>query len=79
MRDWALGTPEGDWVSMSVISDGSYGAPEGIVTSVPATCSGGDFSIVQGLEINEFSQTRMQASWDELVAERDTVKELGLI
>ncbi|MGH1504835.1 MAG: malate dehydrogenase [Acidimicrobiales bacterium] len=79
VRDWALGTPEGDWVSMSVISDGSYGAPEGIVTSVPATCAGGDFSIVQGLEINEFSQTRMQASWDELVAERDTVKELGLI
>ncbi len=79
MHDWALGTPEGDWVSMSVISDGSYGAPEGIVTSFPATCAGGDFSIVQGLEINEFSQTRIQASWDELVAERDTVKELGLI
>ncbi len=79
MHDWALGTPDGDWVSMSVISDGSYGAPEGIVTSYPAICSGGDFSIVNGLEINDFSRTRMEASWAELVEERDTVAGLGLI
>jgi len=79
MHDWALGTDDGDWVSMSVISDGSYGAPEGIVTSVPATCSGGDFAIVQGLEVNDFSQERIEASWAELVEERDTVKGLGLI
>lgn len=79
LHDWALGTPEGDWVSMSAISDGSYGAPEGIVTSVPATCADGDFSIVQGLDINEFSQARMEATWAELVDERDTVKGLGLI
>ncbi len=79
MHDWALGTNDGDWVSMSVISDGSYGAPEGIVTSFPATCAAGDFSIVTGLEIDEFSQPRIEASWAELVAERDTVAELGLI
>ncbi len=79
LHDWALGTPDGDWVSMSVISDGSYGAPEGIVTSYPAICSGGDFSIVNGLEINDFSRTRMEASWAELVEERDTVAGLGLI
>jgi malate dehydrogenase len=79
MHDWALGTPDGDWVSMSVISDGSYGTPDGIISSVPATCSGGDFSIVQGLEVNEFSQERINATHAELVAERDTVKDLGLI
>ncbi len=79
MHDWALGTNDGDWVSMSIISDGSYGAPEGIVTSFPTTCSGGDFSIVQGLEINEFSQSRIDATWAELSEERATVNELGLI
>lgn len=79
MHDWVLGTPEDDWVSMSVISDGSYGTPEGIISSVPATCSGGDFSIVQGLDINKFSQQRIDATHAELVAERDTVVELGLI
>ncbi len=79
MHDWALGTPDGDWVSMSSISDGSYGAPDGIVTSFPTTCSGGDFAIVQGLDVNDFSQSRIEASWAELVEERDTVKDLGLI
>ena len=80
MHDWALGTNDGDWVSMSVISDGSYGAPDGIVTSFPTTCAGGgEFSIVTGLEINEFSQGRMEATWAELAEERDTVSGLGLI
>ncbi len=79
MHDWALGTPENDWVSMSVISDGSYGVPEGIISSFPATCAGGDFSIVQGLEIDDFSRERIDASAAELVSERDTVAELGLI
>ncbi len=64
---------------MSVISDGSYGAPEGIVTSFPTMCAGGDFHIVQGLEINDFSQARIEASWAELVEERDTVSGLGLL
>ncbi len=80
MHDWALGTNDGDWVSMSMISDGSYGAPEGIVTSFPTTCAGGgEFSIVNGLEINEFSQGRMEATWAELSEERDTVSGLGLL
>ncbi len=79
MHDWALGTPEGDWVSMSTVSDGSYGIPEGVIYSFPSTCSGGDFSIVQGLEIDNFSRSKMDASADELVSERDTVKELGLL
>lgn len=79
LHDWALGTSENDWVSMSVLSDGSYGAPDGIVTSFPTVCSGGDFHIVQGLEINDFSQQRIEASWAELVEERDTVNGLGLL
>ena len=79
MHDWALGTPEGDWVSMAIPSDGSYGAPEGIITSFPCTVSNGEYSIVQGLELNEFSQTKIDASTSELVAERDTVAGLGLI
>ncbi len=79
MHDWVLGTPDNDWVSMSIFSDGSYGAPDGIVTSFPTTTADGNFSIVQGLEIDEFSQSRMQASWDELTEERDTVSGLGLI
>ncbi len=79
MHDWALGTPEGDWVSMSVPSDGSYGVPEGIISSFPCTTSGGEYSIVQGLEIDDFSRTKIDASAAELVSERDTVAELGLI
>ena len=79
MHDWVLGTPEGDWVSMAIPSDGSYGAPEGIITSFPCTCANGEYSIVQGLEIDEFSQTKIDASTAELVGERDTVAGLGLI
>ena len=79
MHDWALGTPDGDWVSMSVPSDGSYGVPEGIMSSFPCTVSGGDYSIVQGLDINDFSRAKIDASAAELVEERDTVKDLGLI
>ncbi len=79
LHDWALGTPDGDWVSMSHMSTGAYGAPEGIVTSFPTTCANGEFAIVDGLAINEFSQGRMEATWAELVEERDTVAGLGLI
>ncbi len=79
MHDWALGTPEGDWVSMSVPSDGSYDVPEGIISSFPCTTAGGEWSIVQGVDVNDFSRTKIDASAAELVAERDTVAELGLI
>ncbi|MEX1279267.1 MAG: malate dehydrogenase [Acidimicrobiia bacterium] len=79
VHDWVLGTPEGDWVSMSVVSDGSYDVPEGLVSSFPCTTSGGRWSIVQGLDIEAFSRERIDASVAELVAERDTVAGLGLI
>ena len=79
MRDWALGTPDGDWVSMSVPSDGSYGVAEGIISSFPCTVSNGEYSIVQGLEVNDFSRQKIDASVAELVEERDTVADLGLI
>ena len=80
-RDWLLGQRrENDWVSMAVVSDGSYGTPEGIITSFPVTTqAGGTYEIVQGLEINEFSRQRIDISNAELVEERDTVKSLGLI
>jgi malate dehydrogenase len=79
MRDWALGTPDGDWVSMSVPSDGSYGVPEGLVSSFPCTCSGGSYSIVQGLDIDDFSRSKIDASTQELADERNAVTELKLI
>ena len=79
IRNWHLGTPEGDWVSMAIPSDGSYGVPEGIISSFPVVCADGKYEIVQGLEINEFSRERIDASVAELVEERDAVKELGLI
>ena len=79
MHDWVLGTPEGDWVSMAVPSDGSYGVPEGLISSFPCTVTDGSYSIVQGLEINDFSRERIDASVAELVEERDAVTELGLI
>jgi malate dehydrogenase len=79
MRSWALGTPEGDWVSMAVPSDGSYGVPEGLVSGFPCTASGGEYRIVPGLDLDEFSRARVDASVAELTAERDTVRELGLI
>lgn len=79
MHDWALGTPDGDWVSMAIPSDGSYGCTEGLITSFPVTCSGGNYEIVQGVEVNDFSRSRIDASIAELTEERDTVAELGLI
>jgi malate dehydrogenase len=78
-RDWALGTPDDDWVSMAVCSDGSYGVPEGLISSFPVTTSAGDWSIVQGLEVNDFSRTRIDATVAELEEEREAVKGLGLI
>jgi len=79
MHDWALGTPQGDWVSMSVPSDGSYGVAEGIISSFPCTTSGGEYHIVQGLEIDDFSRAKIDASAAELVSERETIGELGLL
>jgi malate dehydrogenase len=79
VHDWVLGSAEGDYVSMAVASDGSYGVPEGIITSFPVTCSGGEYSIVQGLDIPEFAQEKIDATVAELVGERDAVKDLGLI
>ncbi|MHA6511178.1 malate dehydrogenase [Tessaracoccus sp. Z1128] len=79
MRDWVLGTPEGDWVSMAVPSDGSYGVPEGLISSFPCTVKDGKYEIVQGLELNDFSRGRIDASVAELVDERNAVTELGLI
>jgi malate dehydrogenase len=76
MRTWALGTPEGDWVSMAVPSDGSYGIPAGVVYSYPCTCRDGRWEIVQGLAIDEFSRGRMQATEQELREERAAVEEL---
>ena len=79
MRSWALGTAEGDWVSMAIPSDGSYGVPEGIISSFPCVCKNGEYSIVQGLEIDAYSRAKIDASVAELVEERDEVKKLGLI
>ena len=79
VHDWHTGTPEGDWVSMAVPSDGSYGVPEGIISSFPCVVTDGVYEIVQGLEIDEFSRARIDASVAELVEERDAVRELGLI
>jgi len=76
MRDWALGTTEGDWTSMGVYSDGSYGIQEGLIYSFPCTCKDGDWSIVQGVEINDFSRAKMQATEQELAEERDAVSHL---
>ncbi len=78
-RDWLLGSPKDDWVSMAVFSDGSYGVPEGLISSFPVTTSGGDWSIVQGLEINDFSRERIDKSTAELADERSAVTDLGLI
>jgi malate dehydrogenase len=79
VRTWVKGTSRGDWVSMAVPSDGSYGVPEGLISSFPCTCAGGEYSIVQGLHIDKFSQKKIDASVAELVEERDAVKDLGLI
>jgi malate dehydrogenase len=79
VHTWVTGTAEGDWVSMAIPSDGSYGVPEGLMSSFPVTCKDGQYSIVQGLEHGSFSQERIDATVAELVEERDTVAELGLI
>src|SRR5450432_3378046 len=76
VHDWMLGTPPGDWVSMGVPSDGSYGIPEGVIYSYPVTCKNGDYSIVQGLDVDDFSREKMQATLRELLEERDGVKDL---
>jgi malate dehydrogenase len=76
VHDWALGTREGDWVSMAVPSDGSYGIDEGVVFSFPVTCKGGDYEIVQGLELDELSVSRLKASEKELLEERSVIEDL---
>ena len=79
VRNWVQGTPAGDWVSMSVPSDGSYGVPAGLISSFPCTCANGEYSIVQGLPVNDFSRKMIDASVAELIDERDAVRSLGLI
>ena len=79
VRNWVQGTPAGDWVSMSVPSDGSYGVPAGLISSFPCTCVNGEYSIVQGLPVNDFSRKMIDASVAELIDERDAVRSLGLI
>jgi len=79
MRDWVLGTPEGDWVSAGLASDGSYGVPEGLMSSYPCIARNGRWQVVQGLEIDDYSRSKIDASVTELVDERDAVRQLGLI
>ncbi len=79
VRDWVRGTPDGDWVSMGIPSDGSYGVDEGLMFGFPVTCSDGSYEIVQGLELNDFSQSRLDVTINELKDERETVKRLDLI
>ena len=79
VHDWVLGTPAGDWVSMAIPSTGSYGVEEGIFSGYPCTCSGGEYKIVEGLDLDEFSRSRIDATVKELRDEREAVKQLGLI
>jgi malate dehydrogenase len=79
VRDWVSGTPADDWVSMAVPSDGSYGVPEGILSGFPVTCAGGEYTVVQGLDIDAFSRERIDASVAELLDERAAVAELSLL
>lgn len=79
IRDWALGTPEGQWTSMAIPSDGSYGIPKGLIYGFPVKCQGGKYEIVQGLDISEFSRGKMDATAKELQEERDEVSKLGLV
>jgi len=76
VHDWVFGTKKNDWTSMSIPSDGSYGIPKGVIYSYPVVCQGGDYKIVQGLEINNFSKKKMQTTYEELVEERESVKHL---
>jgi malate dehydrogenase len=78
VNDWVAGS-DGEWVSMGIASDGSYGIPEGLISGFPCTCSGGEYSIVQGIELDDFSRTKIEESVAELTDERDTVKDQGLI
>ncbi|MEU3494223.1 malate dehydrogenase [Kitasatospora cineracea] len=79
VHTWVNGTPEGDWTSMGIVSDGSYGVPAGLISSFPVTTKDGKFEIVQGLDLSEFDRKRIDASVAELAEERDAVQELGLI
>jgi len=79
VHDWVLGTAENDWVSMAVPSDGSYGVDEGLISSFPCRCSGGEWEIVGGLELNDFSRSKLEATVNELKEERGAVSELGLV
>ena len=79
VRDWVLGTPQGEWVSMAVPSDGSYGIEEGIICGQPCHCTDGSYSIVEGLEVNDFSRERILASVAELRSERETVAGMDLV
>jgi malate dehydrogenase len=79
VHDWVNGTREGDWVSMAVPSDGSYDIDEGLISSFPCTCSNGEWSIVEGLEINDFARGKIEATVNELREERDAVSKLGLL
>ena len=76
VRNWVLGTPAGDWVSMGIPADGSYGIPEGVLYGYPVTCSGGQVRIVKGIEVSDFSRKRMDATLKELHEEREGVKHL---
>ena len=79
VRDWFAGTPDGDWVSMAIPSDGTYDVAGGLISSYPCTCAGGEWEIVEGLEIDQFSRERIDASVAELIEERDAVSKLGLL
>ena len=79
VHDWVLGTPDGDWVSMAVATDGSYDIPEGVISGYPCTCAGGEYTIVEGLQVNDFSRARIDASVAELGEERSAVSQLGLV
>ncbi|MFC2688377.1 MAG: malate dehydrogenase [Arachnia propionica] len=79
VRDWLLGTPGGDWTSMAVVSDGSYGVPAGLVSSFPVRCCDSDWEIVQGLPLNAFARSRVNVSVDELKSEAEEVKSMGLL
>ena len=79
VRDWLLGTPGGEWTSMAVVSDGSYGVPVGLVSSFPVRCHSGEWEIVQGLPLNAFARSRVNVSVDELKAEAEEVRSMGLL
>jgi len=76
VRDWIFGTPQGDWVSMGIPADGSYDIPEGVIYGYPVTCRDGRYEIVKGIELSDFSKSRMQGTLKELQEERDSIKQL---